>query len=60
MHVVLKQAVRAALVFMVLIAGVARSHATVDDAQAFALQAAEPYVKDGFQVREDYWGGDLG
>ncbi len=23
-------------------------------------QAAEPYVKDGFQVREDYWGGDLG
>ena len=34
--------------------------ASVDDAQAFALQAAEPYVKQGFQVREDYWGGDLG
>jgi hypothetical protein len=34
--------------------------ATVDDAQTFALQAAEPYVKEGFQVREDYWGGDLG
>jgi len=34
--------------------------ATVDDAQSFALQAAEPYVKHGFQVREDYWGGDLG
>src|SRR3954452_9820063 len=32
---------------------------SVDDAQSFALQAAEPYVKDGFQVREDYWGGDL-
>jgi hypothetical protein len=32
----------------------------VDDAQSFALQAAEPYVKEGFQVREDYWGGDLG
>lgn len=32
---------------------------SVDDAQAFALQAAEPYVKEGFQVREDYWGGDL-
>ena len=31
----------------------------MDDAQAFALQAAEPYVKEGFQVREDYWGGDL-
>ena len=34
--------------------------ASVDDAQSFALQAAEPYVKDGFQVREDFWGGDLG
>ena len=33
---------------------------SVDDAQSFALQAAEPYVKEGFQVREDYWGGDLG
>ena len=27
--------------------------ASVDDAQSFALQAAEPYVKQGFQVRED-------
>src|SRR5438046_10300586 len=34
--------------------------ASVDDAQSFALQAAEPYVKQGFQVREGYWGGDLG
>jgi hypothetical protein len=33
--------------------------ASVDDAQSFALQAAEPYVREGFQVREDYWGGDL-
>ena len=37
-----------------------RVSASVDDAQSFALQAAEPYVKEGFQVREDYWGGDLG
>ena len=33
--------------------------ASVDDAQSFALQAAEPYVKQGFQVREDYWAGEL-
>src|SRR4029077_11653245 len=33
---------------------------SVDDAQSFALQSAEPYVKQGYQVREDYWGGDLG
>src|SRR3979411_3435659 len=36
------------------------ARASVDDAQSFALQAAEPYVKEGFQIREDYWGGDLG
>lgn len=35
------------------------ARATVDDALSFALEAAEPYVKEGFTVREDYWGGDL-
>lgn len=38
----------------------ARALATIDDALSFALEAAEPYVKEGFTVREDYWGGDLG
>jgi hypothetical protein len=28
-------------------------------ARAWAILAAEPYVKQGFQVREDYWSGDL-
>jgi hypothetical protein len=36
-----------------------RAHATIDDALSFALEAADPYVKEGFTVREDYWGGDL-
>ncbi|MDD5348947.1 MAG: hypothetical protein PHQ12_01930 [Chthoniobacteraceae bacterium] len=35
------------------------AHATVDDALSYALQAAHPYIKEGFTVREDYWGGDL-
>jgi hypothetical protein len=35
------------------------SWATIDDALSFALEAAEPNVKEGFTVREDYWGGDL-
>ena len=35
------------------------AHAAVDDALSFALEAAAPYVKEGFTVREDYWGGDL-
>ena len=33
--------------------------APIDDALSFALEAANPYVKEGFTVREDYWGGDL-
>jgi len=42
----------------ILLSGVAR--ATVDDALSFAYEAAAPYVKQGFNVREDAWGGDLG
>lgn len=41
-----------------LLAGVL-AHATVDDALSFALEAATPYIKDGFTLREDTWGGDL-
>ncbi len=37
-----------------------RAGATVDDALSFAYEAATPYVKQGFVVREDAWGGDLG
>ena len=37
----------------------AHGWATIDDALSFALEAADPYVKEGFTVREDYWGGDL-
>jgi hypothetical protein len=36
------------------------ARATVDDALSFAHEAANPYVKQGFVVREDAWGGDLG
>jgi hypothetical protein len=45
---------------LLTVALIVSTDASVDDAQSFALQAAEPYVKEGFQVREDYWGGDLG
>ncbi len=36
------------------------AHAYVNDALSFAHEAAVPYVKKGFTVREDAWGGDLG
>jgi hypothetical protein len=48
---------RASSLLLVLTALRPAIFASVDDAQSFALQAAEPYVKQGFQVREDYWGG---
>ena len=38
----------------------ATAWAYVDDALSFAYEAASPYVKKGFSVREDAGGGDLG
>ena len=35
------------------------AHASVDDAHAFAMEAADPFVKEGFTVREDYWNGEV-
>jgi hypothetical protein len=34
--------------------------ASLDDAIASAVQAMDPYVKQGYAVRDDQWGGDLG
>ena len=42
----------------VLVAGLT-ARATVDDALSFALEAMTPYIKDGYTIREDTWGGDL-
>ncbi len=50
------------IAFVLMLALLALSppaYATIDDALSFALEAADPYVKEGFTVREDYWGGDL-
>lgn len=38
----------------------ATAYAYVNDALSFAHEAAAPYAKKGFSVREDAWGGDLG
>lgn len=47
------------LLLLTFTLGLSPARATIDDALSFALEAATPYVKDGFTVREDYWGGDL-
>ena len=34
-------------------------HATVDESHDFAMEAAIPFVEQGFIVREDYWNGEV-
>lgn len=34
-------------------------HATVDESHDFAMEAAVPFVEEGFIVREDYWNGEV-
>lgn len=43
-----------------IVTAVPIARATVDDSLSFAHEAANPYVKQGFSVREDAWAGDLG
>jgi hypothetical protein len=43
----------------VLVFSTTLSHATVDDAHGFAMEAAMPFVEQGFIVREDYWNGEV-
>lgn len=49
-----------ALVFLSVSVVLASAFATVDDAISRALEAIDPYVKQGYVVRDDQWGGDLG
>ena len=44
---------------LIIACAVLPAMATVDDALSYTLEAAQPYVKEGFTVREDYWGGDM-
>ena len=55
----MKRRIPLLLALLCLALGASPARATIDDALSFALEAADPYVKEGFTVREDYWGGDL-
>ena len=35
------------------------AHSTVDEAHDHAMEAATPFVKQGYTVREDYWNGEV-
>lgn len=48
-----------AAVAALMLALAAVVHATVDEAHDFAMEAAVPFVEQGFIVREDYWNGEV-
>lgn len=50
---------RAVAVAMGMLVLVPVCTATVDDAHGFAMEAADPFVQQGFIVREDYWHGEV-
>ncbi len=45
---------------LALLLAVPAAYAYVDDALSFAYEAANPYAEQGWIIREDAWGGDLG
>jgi hypothetical protein len=47
-------------VLALAVAGLSAVWAAVDDALSFAHESALPFVKQGYIIREDAWGGDLG
>ena len=52
--------VRRLIIAVTLLALGGKCLASVDDAIARAMEAISPYVKEGYLVRDDQWGGDLG
>lgn len=48
-----------ALLAVLLTLNFAPALASVDDAHSFAMEAAVPFVEQGFIVREDYWNGEI-
>lgn len=56
----LRSKLAAGLFAAAAVLGVPSSLAYVDDALSFAYEAANPYAQQGWIIREDAWGGDLG
>jgi hypothetical protein len=47
------------LVALALLLGAVSVRAIVDDSHSLAMEAAAPYVEQGFIVREEYWSGEV-
>lgn len=46
-------------VFCALFVALTSAYAFVDEAHDYAMEAATPYVEQGYTVREDYWNGEV-
>jgi hypothetical protein len=51
--------VRRFLILLGIFGAFSHADATVDDSISRALEAMDPYIKQGYTVRNDQWGGDL-
>ncbi len=49
----------AALLALILPFAPMTAHAVVDDAFSYAMEAATPFVSQGFKVRTDHWNGEI-
>jgi hypothetical protein len=50
---------RRALLCLLLVSMAMPAHATVDEAHDHTMEAAQPFVDQGYTVREDYWNGEV-
>ena len=48
------------LIFLGVFGALSHANASIDDAISRAIEAIGPYAKQGYTVRDDQWGGDLG
>ena len=50
---------RRAIIGLLLLPLALPLQATVDEAHDYAMEAATPFVEQGYTVREDYWNGEV-
>ncbi len=50
---------RRAVIGLLLLSLALPLQATVDEAHDYAMEAATPFVEQGYTVREDYWNGEV-
>lgn len=50
---------RRALLCLLLLSLALPLRATVDEAHDYTMEAATPFVEQGYTVREDYWNGEV-